>query len=285
MQDMEAEIKAIDSGKAYPLMDIPPKRLKDVMEVVSEPLMNIWNKEVVGSSMFASRLKWADMAPIHKKLETVYKENYRGVNVLPIVSKVFERIMDKQVAEYIEKYLSVWLCGYRKGYSPQHATLIMVKNWKNTIDEGGYAGGVLMDLSKAFDTINHNLLIAKLHAYGFDTGALELILSYLSDRWQRTKINTSYSSWSEVVRGGPQGSVLGPKFFNIYLNDLFYLFVETMVCNLADDTTPYACDIDLPSLIRKLEEDIPSLIFWFEANDMALNEGKCHFMLAGPTPE
>ena len=114
MQDMEAEIKAIGSGKAYPLMDIPPKRLKDVMEVVSEPLMNIWNKEVVGSSMFASRLKWADMAPIHKKLETVYKENYRGVNVLPIVSKVFERIMDKQVAEYIEKYLSVWLCGYRK---------------------------------------------------------------------------------------------------------------------------------------------------------------------------
>ena len=285
LEEMESELKSIDTSKAYPMMDIPPKRLKDVIDIISEPLLNIWNEEVVGSSTFSHKLKWADMAPIHKKLETVYKENYRGVNVLPIVSKVFERIMDRQINEYIEQYLSKWLCGYRKGYNPQHATLIMVENWKQAKDEGGYAGGVLMDLSKAFDTINHDLLIAKLHAYGFDITSLELIFDYLSDRWQRTKINMSYSTWSEVMRGRPQGSVLGPKFFNIYLNDLFYLFDEISVCNLADDTTPYACDMDLPSLIRRLEQNIPSIIFWFDANFMALNEGKCHFMMVGPTPE
>ena len=89
-----------------------------------------------------------------------------------------------------------------------------------------------MDLSKAFDTINHQLLIAKLYAYGFSKDALELIMSYLNDRWQRTKINMSFSTWSELLCGVPQGSVLCPKFFNIYIIDLFYQFINTNVCNI-----------------------------------------------------
>ena len=104
-----------------------------------------------------------------------------------------------------------------------------------------------MDLSKAFDTIKHDLLIAKLHAYGFEKKSLKLVYSYLNNRSHRTKINSDFSSWQELIQGVPQS--------NIYLNDLFFLPESTDVCNYADDTTFYACDTDLKSLIQRLEHD------------------------------
>ena len=114
------------------------------------------------------------------------------------------------MATHVEKYISPLLCGYRNGYSAQHPLLYMLEKWKRVLDKGGYSGGVLMDLSKAFDTLDHELLISKLYAYGFSKTALKLIKSYLSDRWQRVKVNNSYSTWFLLLLGVPQGSIWGP---------------------------------------------------------------------------
>ena len=175
---MSAEINKLNAKKSGTFMNIPVKILKEAVDIVAQPLTDIWKLEIVAGRKFSSKLKLADITPLHKKLETIKKENYRPVSLLPVVSKLFERLMQKQMGAYIEKFLSPYLCGYRKGYNAQYALIAMIEKWKKCLDGNGFAGAILMDLSKAFDTINHELLIAKLAAYGFEVTvhALKLIL-------------------------------------------------------------------------------------------------------------
>ena len=157
--------------------------------------------------------------------------------------------MQKQISFYIDQFLSLYMGGYRKGFSTQQAILSLIEKWKKVIDNKGCGGAILMDLSKAFDTSNHDLSIAKLHVYGFSKESLKLIKGYLTNRWRRTKLITVFSKWTEILLGVTQGSVLGPLLFNIYIKDLFFLTENTNICNYVDDTTFYTCDSDLNHLI------------------------------------
>ena len=210
--EIEKELISLNPKKANTHENIPAKILKQSAEICKENLTQIFNKTII-ECKFPDELKLADVTPIYKKNDPNNPKNYRPVSVLPVTSKIFERILHKQLSLYLDKFLSPYLCGYRKRFSTQQALLSLIENWKKSLDNKGFGGAVLMDLSKAFDTINHELLIAKLEAYGFGNKSLKLLHSYLSNRWQRTKVNTSFSSWTELILGVPQGSVLGHLLF------------------------------------------------------------------------
>ncbi|MCP3925998.1 MAG: hypothetical protein GY714_25835, partial [Desulfobacterales bacterium] len=184
----------LDTKKATGPDDIPSKILKWSAECIAPYINKLFNKTIY-SCIFPSDLKCADVSPVHKKDSTTSKSNYRPVSVLPSTSKVFERIMADQISRYMENKLSPLLCGFRKKYGTQHALIRLIENIKRNLDQKFKNGMVLMDLSKAFDCLPHELLIAKLDAYGFSMNALKLIKSYLQERTQRVKINSNYSEW------------------------------------------------------------------------------------------
>ena len=142
-------------------------------------------------------------------------------------------------------------------------------------------GVLLTDLSKAFDCLPHELLIAKLDAYGFDKSSLKLMHSYLSNRKQSVKINDTYSSWSEILFGVPQGSILGPLLFNIFICDMFYFLEGFDIANYADDSTPYCAGKSAESVVNNLEQSSTILFKWLNNNYMKVNTGKSHLLLSG----
>ena len=161
----------------------------------------------------------------------------------------------------------------------------MLEKWKNTLDKSKHAGAVFMDLSIAFDTINHDLLIAKLETYGFSINALLFMLSYLKKRSQRVRINSSFSTWEEVIAGVPQGSILGPLLFNNFLNDIFYFENRAFTSNYSDDNVLYAFGSNLEEVKQNLSQDLLKLSEWFHENCMILNPEKCHYMSLGKDSE
>ena len=188
--------------------------------------------------------------------------------------------MNKQLSIYFEEILSKFQYGFRKGFSTQHCLLLMLEKWKRAVDNNKVFGALLTDLSKAFDCISHDLLIVKLNAYGLSLPALKLVHSYLQNRKQRTKIWSSYSLWEEIVSGVPQGSILGPLLFNIFLCDLFLSIENNYFTNYADDTTPYVISNNPDKVVSELRGITEKLFAWFSQNEMKANLVKCHMLLS-----
>ena len=157
---------------------------------------------------------------------------------------------------------------------------MIIDKWKKAVDNNKAFGALLTDLSKAFDCICHDLLVAKLHAYGLSLPALKMIQDYLLNRKQRTKIGSSYSTWENIISGVPQGSILGPLLFNIFLCDLFMEQEDCCFTNYADDTTPYVVANNTAEVIENLTIITQKLYTWFANNQMKVNHDKCHLLLS-----
>ena len=183
------------------------------------------------------------------------KANYRPVSILPLVSKVFQKIIYNHLFKYIENFLNQLLCGFRKARSTQHAHFRLLQKWQNKLNSGRFIGTILMGLSKACDYLRHDLLIAKLEAYGLDNDSLNLHLDYLTF----SKVSSAYNKWSKIRRRIPQGSILGPILFNIFINNMLMIIEQSDICNFADDNTLYSCGERLTEMKENLICDTKSI--------------------------
>ena len=183
LTDIEKEIKRSNTNKTSHSSDISTKNLKQNVDFFSPFILGYVNKSIT-SSTFPSILKLADIIPVYKKDSRYMKSNYRPISVLPNLSKIFENVLYDQISSFFENIFSKYKTGFRKGFSPQSCLVAMIEKIKKSLDRGGEYAALLTDLSKAFNCLPHDLIIAKLHAYGFDKASLRLMHSYLTDRYQ-----------------------------------------------------------------------------------------------------
>ena len=256
------------------------KFLKVSIDIIIKPLVNILNKCILQGT-FPRSLKKAIVTPVYKKKDPFSKENYRPISLLTTFSKVFEKAIELQLSPFFEKQFSRYLCAYRKHFSSQHALFRLIEDWRCGLENNKQIGAVLMDLSKAFDCLPKNLLLAKLHAYGVEHNSLSLIKSYLSERKQKVKVKGRYSEWGNLELGVPQGSILGPLLFNIFMNDIFYNLSEGTLCNFADDNTISITATDTNSLLQLIKINTNICIDWFKDNEMTANPSKFQAIAIG----
>ena len=278
--EIRKEISKLDGSENTPVGDIPAEMLKSTTDVHVSLLTKIINSSI-RNGCFPDELKAAEFTPIIKRNDELNKQNYRPVSVLPHVTKIIERVMYTQIENFMEDKLSKLLTGFRKNHSTQHSVVNMLEKWENTLDKGGFAGAIFMDLSKVFDTMNHDLLIIKLGAHGFQEDALVFMKSYFANRQQRVRVNSNFSMWEKIIPGVPAGSILGPLLFNIFLNNFFLFLENSDLSNYADGDTLYSSGNDLEKVKQTLRQDFEIVTKWFYENYMVLNSGKCHFMCLG----
>ena len=280
--DVTDIINNIPSNKATGLDGISARIVKMAAPYISLPLTHIINLSLCTGSI-PQDWKCAKIVPVFKKGCRTERANYRPISVLPVLSKVIERIVHKQTMDYLCRNLLLFSkqSGFRKSHSTTTALLNLTEDLLNGMDKGLVTGFVALDLKRAFDTVDHGILIEKLRMYGFNEASVLWFMNYLRGRTQCTCVNGSLSPLSEVEFGVPQGSILGPMLFLLFINDISESVKHCQLSLYANDTCLYVSSLDPYHIEKCINQDLKTIASWLSANNLILNASKTEYIMIG----
>ena len=280
------QLSKMPSGKATGLDDLSPRLLKAAASVIAGPVSGIMNMSN-RSGVVPAKWKQSRVTPIFKDGNRFETSNYRPISVIPAIMKIFERLIHNQLYEYLQvnNIMSQNQSGFRPGHSTQTCLLDVTDYLLKNTDKGMFTGAIFLDLKKAFDTVHHEMLINKLSKSGINGPELDWFKSYLSERYQVCKINEEQSDMLPILFGVPQGSILGPLLFSLYVNDLpcHVNKNQAKICLYADDTVIFARSEEVCQVARVLTEEMRKVAQWLYKNKLTLNVKKTKVMLFGST--